>query len=156
MKRSPLKRKTPLRSRAAKPKAVHSERTAHIGRLKRKATDMNALEEAHIARIKAMRCLVSGKQYVDAHHLMKAPGKRCRRDHRWVVPLHRELHNGGADSVHGLGSEALFEQRHGFAPGYLVAWAQREWERSCSMLLGATNAASSSAGSMKSSGPTPP
>ena len=46
MKRTPLKRKTPLRSRAVMQKAKHSERTAHIGRMKRKATDYTALEEA--------------------------------------------------------------------------------------------------------------
>jgi hypothetical protein len=96
--------------------------------MKRKATDMNALEERHIARIKAMPCLVSGKRPVDCHHLMKAPDKRCRRDHRWVVPLHRDLHNGGPDSVHGCGTEARFEVRHGFQRGYLVAWARKAWE----------------------------
>lgn len=130
MKRTPLKRKTPLRSRAVMPKAKHVERTAHLGRMKRRATDMNALEEAHVARIKAMPCIVSGKKPVDAHHLMKAPNKRCRRDHRWVVPLHRSMH----DCLHGLGSEAKFEEHHKFAPGFLIAWAQREWEVSCTLI----------------------
>jgi hypothetical protein len=130
MKRTPLVRKTPLARKAARPKAVHSERTAHLGRMKRTATDMNALEEEHVARIRKMPCLVTGKAPVDVHHLMKAPGKRCRRDHRWVIPLHRSKHNGGPTSLHGLGTEAKFEKEHGLAPGYLVAWAKREWEES--------------------------
>lgn len=129
MKRSPLNRKTPLRSTAAKPKAVHPERTAHIGRMKRKATDMNELEEHHVARIKAMPCLVSRRAHPDPHHLMKAPGKRCRRDHRWVVPLHRSMH----DFLHALGSEAAFEKHQGLTPGFLIAWAKQEWEKSCGL-----------------------
>lgn len=128
MRRSTIRRKTPLRSKAAKPKAVHPERTAHLGRMKRKATDMNALEEAHIARIKAMPCLITGKTPVDVHHLMKAPGKRCRRDHRWVVPLHHTMHCG-PQGVHGLGTEELFEKGHGLAPGFLVDWAYAAWEK---------------------------
>jgi hypothetical protein len=103
--------------------------------MKRTATDMNALEEAHVARIRLMRCLVSGKRPVEAHHLMKAPGKRCRRDHRWVVPLHHTMHRG-PKGVHGLGTEEAFEKEHGLAPGYLIAWAKREWEKTCASELG--------------------
>lgn len=131
MKRSQLSRKTPLRASVSRVKAKHPERTAHLGRVKRKITDMSALEEKHLERIKALPCLVSGRRPVDPHHVMKAPGKRCRRDHRWVVPLHRELHSFGPKSLHGLGSEAAFEKEHGLAPGYLVAWAKREWEKTC-------------------------
>jgi hypothetical protein len=131
MKRTPLVRKTPLRSRAATPKVKHPERVAH-GRMKRKATDMNALEELHVARVRKMPCLVTGYAPAGvAHHLMKAPGKRCRRDHRWVVPLTALYHNMGDRSVHALGSEAEFERVHGLAPGFLIAWAKREWEKSC-------------------------
>jgi hypothetical protein len=125
LKRSPLpaKRATPRRNEG---------RVQH-GRIKRKATDMNSLEEAHVEGIRKMPCVVSGKSPVVAHHLMKAPGKRCRRDHRWVVPLIPDLHNMGDKSVHALGSEAEFEREHGLAPGFLIAWAKREWERTCEL-----------------------
>lgn len=48
------------------------------------------------------------------HHLLStAPGKQGRRDHWFVVRLAHHCHNGASDSVHGLGSEALFRDRHG-------------------------------------------
>lgn len=132
MKRTPLKRKTTLRSRAAKPKAVHRERTAHLGRMKRKATDMNALEAFHVERVRKLPCLIQGNRIAGAaHHLMKAPGKRCRRDHQWVVPLSPEFHNMGSRSVHALATEEAFEREHGLAPGFLIDAAKRLWEESC-------------------------
>jgi hypothetical protein len=122
LKRSPLpaKRATPRRNEG---------RVQH-GRIKRKATDMNSLEEAHVEGIRKMPCVVSGKSPVVAHHLMKAPGKRCRRDHRWVVPLAPELHNMGPHSVHALGSEAAFEMWHRLIQGALIETARRLWEES--------------------------
>jgi hypothetical protein len=127
MKRTPLVRKTPLRSGATKPKVKHPERTAQLGRMKRKRVSKTALERHHLARMAAKPCCVSGLVCVEVHHLMRAPDKRCRRDHRWVVPLIASLHRG-PEGIHGLGSEAKFEEHHGLAPGFLIAWAQREWE----------------------------
>jgi hypothetical protein len=127
VKRTPLVRKTPLRSGATKPKVKHPERTAQLGRMKRKRVSKTALEALHLARLATMPCCVSGRRPVEPHHLMKAPDKRTRRDHRWVVPLHHTMHRGPA-GVHGLGSEAKFEEHHGLAPGFLIAWAEREWE----------------------------
>lgn len=128
MKRTPLKRKTPLRSRAVMPKAKRSERTAHIGRMKRTATSKSALEDKHLARVAGLPCCVTGRRPVVVHHLMKAPGKRCRRDHKWVVPLINDLHrNESKESVHGLGTEAKFEAHHHLVPGFLIAEAERLW-----------------------------
>jgi hypothetical protein len=43
-----------------------------------------------------------------------------------------ELHrNNSKISVHGLGTEAKFEAHHRLTPGYLIAWARREWEETC-------------------------
>lgn len=130
MKRTPLRRKTPLAQRSATPKAKHVERTAQLGRMKRKRVSKTALEARHLARIAAMPCCVTGKRPVEVHHLMKAPGKRTRRDHRWVVPLHY-LEHRGATGIHGLATEAKYEAHHGLVDGYLIAWAAREWEVSC-------------------------
>lgn len=128
MKRTELKRRTPLRSRAVMPKTKHPERTAKLGRMKRKATDMTALEERHLERVRKMPCIVTGyKPAGVAHHLMKAPGKRCRRDHRWIVPVTALYHNLGDRSVHALGSEAAFEDHHGFKRGLLIELAARLW-----------------------------
>lgn len=134
MKRTPLRRKTPLRVKRPTPR--RNEGRVDHGRMKRKATDYTALEEAHVARLKKMRCVVTGKQPVDVHHLMKAPDKRCRRDHRWTVPLHGSMHNRGDNSVHGLGTESMFEVMHGLKPGFLIETAERLWRESC-MQIGA-------------------
>lgn len=99
-------------------------------RMKRPQADKpNAAEQRHMDRLAQMPCLVTGRKPVVLHHVMKAPGKRCRRDHRFVVPLVPEMHNMGPDSVHELGSEALFERKHGLRPS-LADWAVKEWEAS--------------------------
>lgn len=126
MKRTPLTRKTPLRSKRATPRR-EAGRVQHE-RMKRKRVSKTALEAKHLARLAAMPCIVSGKRPVEVHHLMKAPNKRTRRDHRWAVPLHHTMHRG-PEGVHGLGSEELFEKHHQLAPGFLIAWAKREWEK---------------------------
>jgi hypothetical protein len=112
------------------PKAKHTERTAHLLRVKRKATSTTTLEKRHIERLHKLPCVVTGKRPVHVHHLMIAPGKERRRDHRWAVPLFTELHVLGADSVHELGSEAKFEAHHGLRCGWLVEQAARLWAES--------------------------
>jgi hypothetical protein len=54
---------------------------------------------------------------------MKAPGKIRRRDHRFVAPLCLDHHTGSA-GVHGLGSEAAFEDYYGID---IIAWSVRQW-----------------------------
>jgi hypothetical protein len=133
MKRTPLVRKTPLARKSPKPRQTHPERTAHLSRTKRTATSTSALEKKHLDRVGTLPCAVSGKRPVDKHHLMVAPGKERRRDHRWVVPLHPSLHNQGAESVHMLGSEAKFEAHHGLRRGWLIEQAAKLWEESLSV-----------------------
>jgi hypothetical protein len=132
MKRTPLVRKTPLARKAVKPKAVHPERTAHIARMKRKAVSQTALEKRHIARLHDLPCVVTGKRPVEAHHLMQAPGKERRRDHRWAVPLHYLAHRG-PEGIHGLGTEAKFESHHGLRRGFLIELAAKLWEETCAL-----------------------
>lgn len=126
MKRTPLNRKTPLKRKRDSIRVTHPERVQHH-RMKRARVSKTALEAQHLARLAAMPCVATGKRPVEVHHLMKAPDKRTRRDHRWAVPLHYTMHRGPT-GVHGLGSEEKFEQEHGLAPGFLIAWAKREWE----------------------------
>lgn len=65
-------------------------------------------QPGHIARIKAMGCLVCGFNPVDAHHVRT--GLKPRDDAR-IVPLCRE-HHQGRTGFHGLGSEAEFVRVH--------------------------------------------
>jgi hypothetical protein len=122
-----VKRRTPLARRSARSKVKHPERVRH-GRIKRRITDMNALEEKHMERLLGEPCCVTGQRQIERHHLMKAPAKRCRRDHKWVVPLIPKLHqNWSPISVHGLGTEAKFEAFHDLPDGFLITVAEREW-----------------------------
>ena len=122
MKRSPLPKKR------ARPR--RNEGRIQHGRIKRSATSKTAEEAAHLERVASLPCCVTGRRPVVVHHLMKAPGKRCRRDHRWVVPLSAMLHNQSGYSVHELGSEEKFERLWDLAPGFLIAEAARLWEES--------------------------
>ena len=132
-------RRSPLSRKRAVPRKVHPERVQH-GRIKRPITDRNAFETFHMGRLKQLPCCVS-KRFVGSdgrgvvvHHLQNAPGKRCRRDHNWTVPLLDELHrNDSKIGVHGLGTEAKFEEHHNLAPGFLVAEAVRLREESLVM-----------------------
>jgi len=121
VKRTPLQRKTPLKRKRATPRRDKIQHT----RMKRRATDTNEIEQIHLDRIRSLPCAVPGCNGVSVpHHLMKAPDKRCRRDHRWTAPLCPNHHNLWNDSVHLLGSEEKFRQAHGVD---LLAIAAREW-----------------------------
>jgi hypothetical protein len=118
MKRTPLRPKRPTPRRKAPERAP--------GRMKRPRVSKTAQEARHLERVAGLPCCVTGKRPVEVHHLMKAPDKRTRRDHRWVVPLHYLMHRG-PEGIHGLGSEAKFEQHHGLRQDYLIAFALGAW-----------------------------
>lgn len=71
-----------------------------------------AKQPAHIARIKAMGCLICGGMPVDAHHVRT--GLRARDDAR-IVPLCRFHHQDSRMGFHGLGSERAFYQEYGIS-----------------------------------------
>ena len=73
-----------------------------------------------------MPCLITGNP-AHVHHLLKAPGKRAGRDHRWVVPIAPLLHTDGGCSIHRLGSEAAFERMWDLPEGYLIEQAAKLW-----------------------------
>lgn len=60
------------------------------------------------------RCQAGGTGDLVIHHLLdRAPGKRGRRDHWFVVLISTSNHNMGTKSVHLLGSEARFREETG-------------------------------------------
>lgn len=120
MKRTPLKRKTPLRAKRPTPRRDEG-RVAHQ-RTKRKATSKTAEEARFLELVASLGCLICGKP-ASVHHIMHAPGKQRRRDHRFVAPLCREHHQGDS-GVHGLGSESAFLALWGVD---LVGWAMTAW-----------------------------
>ena len=113
MRRSPLK---PKRDRPRR----NEGRVTH-GRMKEKGTDPTPEQQRFHAslrfypdgRNRPCQC-GCGKMGKAIHHLLaRAPGKGRRRDHWFVTLLSHGCHNGRSDSVHGLGSEALFQRTHG-------------------------------------------
>lgn len=94
-------------------------------RMKRRiASPPNAAEQRHMTRIAGMDCLGCGAKGVELHHSLTAEGKRCRRDHRFVIPLCGPCHRG-PQGLHGIGCERKFGEAIGIDLG---AWAVREWE----------------------------
>lgn len=83
----------------------------------------NAAEQAHWDRVVRLGCLVCGSA-ASLHHIMVMPGKIRRRDHRFVVPLCQNCHQGDL-GVHGLGSEAAFQRMHDID---LAARAKELWD----------------------------
>lgn len=62
------------------------------------------------------------------HHILaRAPGKAWRRDHWFVVAIGAACHNGRADSVHGLGSEAAFARAFGIDLVAIAVERLEEW-----------------------------
>lgn len=120
-------RRSPLNRRREKPR--RNEGRISQARIKPKGRIVaHGAEKRHVERIAAMPCVVTGSLPVVVHHIMHMKGKLRRRDHRFIVPLIPELHNMGNDSVHALGGEAAFLKKHRFD---LVAWAIKEWEKTC-------------------------
>lgn len=118
-------RRSPLRQRRDKPRR-NEGRVAHV-RIKPKAKSApDASEREHLSHVASLGCLVC-RRPAAVHHVMRAPGKVRRRDHRFVAPLCGEHHQGD-QGVHGLGSEAAFLRVYGID---LAAWAVAAWERHC-------------------------
>lgn len=103
MKRTPLRAKRPTPRR-------NEGRIAHA-RVKYKNVEPNAEQRAYHEWLREKgRCEASGQQYdLVIHHILP----RSARDHWNVVLISAALHNGRTDSVHLLGSEAKFKERHG-------------------------------------------
>lgn len=118
-------RRAPLKHKRDTPRRKAPERVPP--RVKRKASSApNAAEESHWQRLRAIGCLGCGSTNVERHHSLTAVGKRCRRDHRFVVALCADCHRGPS-GVHGLGSERLFGEQIGIDLGL---WAVSQWELS--------------------------
>jgi hypothetical protein len=89
-------------------------------------------ERAHMERVAAMPCLVSGEWPVTLHHCTGYADRmgRLSRSHRLVVPLAARFHliqHGPRESVEALGHRGFYEL-HGVD---LMAVAVRLWEESC-------------------------
>lgn len=86
------------------------------------------LEKTYISHIASIGCLACGKP-ANVHHIMGENGmvgdmrKLKRRDHRFIVPLCHD-HHQGSHGVHGLGSERAFNEMYGID---LIEWCINEW-----------------------------
>lgn len=125
MKRTPLTRKTPLCAKAG------LKGGGTIKRKRNKRLEASNAEQRHIDRVAVGACIGCGSHKdIVVHHIMHAPGKTKRRDHRYVARLCAQCHNMGNRSVHLLGSERAFLEATGVD---LVAWAMAQWDKSCAL-----------------------
>lgn len=132
MKRTELKRKTPLRSRPAKPKAGDRERKALPQRKPMKASRKPAkpaAEKRHLERVAKMPCIVCRKPGPSTVHHVRHKITRSgtfARDDRRVVPLcaPHHLHDHGPDAVERIHEQGVWEK---FG---IDLWAEAEqlWE----------------------------
>jgi hypothetical protein len=94
--------------------------------IKRKAkAPPSAIEQRHMDRVGQMPCFACGRRPIELHHIMHMPGKKTRRDHRYIVPLCGYCHRDGKHGVHGMGSERIFKD---VLRVDLVKMAVREWD----------------------------
>ena len=116
---------------------LRRKRRTHAGRVQQERIKPKAgakptkLEKWHIARVRALRCLISGEK-ATVHHVTgyaDRPG-RFSRSHRLVVPLAQRYHQTVADpkaadpiSVEGLGHQGFY-RKYGID---LLAVAERLW-----------------------------
>lgn len=116
-------RRAPLPKRRENPRRDEG-RIAHK-RIKRRRRFADADEKAYWNSLDR-KCVACGScSDTVIHHILAGIAEKVRRrDHRYVVVLCPGCHNGRADSVHGLGSEERFAQRHGVC---LVTIAIRNW-----------------------------
>lgn len=109
-------RRTPLRAKRPTPR--RAEGRVQQERIKPKAgADPTPEQEAYHdwLRKTVKRCECGcGKPPQCTHHILaRVPGKGPKRDHWYVARLTHGCHNGREDSIHLLGSEAKFLERHG-------------------------------------------
>lgn len=109
-----MKQRTPLRAKRPTPRR-NEGRIAH-DRMRPKASAPPTAEQQryHYWLRQKARCQAGGSGDLVVHHLLdRAPGKKGRRDHWFVVLISTHLHNMGSKSVHLLGSESAFLAEHG-------------------------------------------
>lgn len=114
-------RRSPLKAKRDKPRRAEG-RVKH-GRVKRPAVSKTAEEARFLELVASLGCLICGGP-ANVHHIMRAPGKERRRDHRFTAPLCRD-HHQGTYGVHGFGSETAFAA---FWRVDLVEWSTEAWK----------------------------
>lgn len=124
MRRTPLKRKTPLRQRSVKPRRPRKR--------------SGAAEKRHLARVAAMPCIVCRKPGPSTvHHVRRRPHIPVlhARVHCRTVPLcpQHHLHDWGPESVERL-KEGGFLDKFGID---LWVEAERLWRESEELERGA-------------------
>jgi tRNA G37 N-methylase Trm5 len=90
-------------------------------RMKRR-NKANQAEKTHMKRISEMQCLWCGAMPVQVHHvIMSLPGKRTRKDHRYVAALCRSCHFHLHDVV---GDERKFWEQKNID---IEKWCEEQW-----------------------------
>lgn len=95
------------------------------------ASKRPGMSESHLADIRSLPSVVSGKRPCQAHHLRCAGGRGTgqKAEDKWALPLTAGEHVLDADCVHRVGSKKEFEwfMSRGINPIELASalWANR-------------------------------
>lgn len=102
MKRTPLRRKSDIKPKSAK-----------------KALRQTSEALAHMAAVKQLPCVITGRMGCDAHHCQSGRYGSARRSDYAVIPLHPTAHRQeyGEGAYHY--SKRAWEEKHGPDYGFL-------------------------------------
>lgn len=90
----------------------------------------NARERWHGAYVRRQPCFGCGRNGSEAHHtLLRIPGKRGRRDHRWQLPVCPDCHRGPR-GIHGIGSEPKWLESIGRTEAEAESYMECLWAES--------------------------
>lgn len=87
-----MMRRSPLKQKRDKPRRKAPERVQHVRTKPKAGSPATAEEKAHIARVAAMPCLISGEKASIHHVTGSIHGGRFARSHKCVVPLAPRYH----------------------------------------------------------------
>jgi hypothetical protein len=131
MKRTPLRRKTPLHSKRKKERRAEG-RVDHKRMRPKASADPTAEQRRYHEDLRKRRrceCCGNTRDLVLHHILASVPGKVGRRDHWYVVLICATCHNIGTVSVHLCGSEAKFLEETGCDLVAISVIRLEEWRR---------------------------
>lgn len=131
MKRSPMKRRTPLRSRRGLVVASAGRQTRKPINSRNSARQRRSFARAYGSKarvewLKAEPCAISGRTPCDVVHAIGG-GMGRKSDARFTLPLHRDLHR----ELHQIGV-ASFEAKYSISLVGVAAVTNARWEALCS------------------------
>lgn len=84
---------------------VMLEKTRSRNRSKKSKTKTKE-ERDHLAKVKALPCIICGSMPCDAHHIREGYGMSQRANDFETIPLCKAHHQYGPEAIHSMGTKA--------------------------------------------------